>query len=143
MVSLKKFYKLEGASGSSGSSVGARMKSVQLPYGKAFEHEIDALSFKVDPATKKELEAWNQADLVAIVQNKYRGSNGNTAFEVFGYDGGLQLVELERDANDKDTMGAFKLKFKTQESSREAHMPYSFFITDYATTLAAVNALIA
>lgn len=144
MVATKKFYKLEGRSdGSNGSTVTAMYKTVKLPYGKGWEHQIDAMAFTVDPLTKKQLEAWNLADMVAIVENKFRnGTVGNTAYEIYGLDGGLQMESLERSPNDKDTMGAFKLQLKTQETAREGHMPYTFFLTSYAATKALVAALI-
>lgn len=144
MVATKKFFKLEGRQdGTSGSTVAASYKSVRQTFGKAWEHLIDAMAFKADPATKKELTQWNLADIVAIVENKYRGATGNAAYEVYGLDGGLQIEELERNPNDKDTQGAWKIKFKTHESSMEGNPPYSLFITDYATTKAVVAALIA
>lgn len=143
MAATKKFYKLEGATGQNGSSVQPKYAMVKIPYGRAWEHTIDAYSFKIDPATKKELEAWNQADMTVIVENKFRnGTTGNTAYEIYGADGGLQMEVLERDPNNKDTVGGFHLQFKTQETSREGHMPYTFFLTDYATTRALVLALL-
>lgn len=145
MVATKKFYKLEGRNdGEKGSSVAPSWKTVKLPYGKAYEHLVDAQSFKVDPATKKELEAWNLADVVIIVENKFRnGTTGNTAYEIYGAEGGLQMEEMSRNPNDTDSMGVIKLQFKSQSTSLENHMPYSFFLTDYAATKALVAALIA
>lgn len=144
MVALKKFYKLEGRNdGDKGSSVAPSWKTVKLSYGKAYEHLVDAQSFKVDPATKKELEAWNLADVVIIVENKFRnGTVGNTAYEIYGAEGGLQMEEMSRNPNDVDSMGVIKLQFKSQQTSLENHMPYTFFLTDYATTKALVAALI-
>lgn len=138
----KTLFKLEGDSGTNGSSVGAMYKMVKLAYGRAFEHEVSVLAFSIDPDTKLELDKWVKGDLFMIVENKFRGESGNSAFEIYGLDAGLQMEEFERNPNDKDTLGAFKFRLKTDENSREGNMPYTFWDTDYATTLAAINALL-
>ena len=142
LASGKTLFKLEGDSGTNGSSVGANYKMVKLPFGRAWEHEVSGLAFSIDPDTKLELDKWVQGQLFMIVENKHKGEDGNSAFEIYGLDAGLQMEEFERNPNDKDTLGAFKFRLKTDENSREGNMPYTFWDTDYATTLAAINALL-
>lgn len=143
LLSGKKLFKLEGDSGTNGSSVAPLAKMVKLPYGKAFEHELGALAFSITPETKLELDKWVHGELFAIAENKMKGEDGNSAFEIYGLDAGLQMEEFERNPNDKDTLGAFKFRLKTNENSREGNMPYTFWDgTSYSSTLAAITALL-
>lgn len=124
-------------------SVEPRYALRKRAYSEGYEHEVRFKAFKATPELKDELEAMAQGDLFAIVENKYRAANGNGAFEIYGYDTGLQLMELERIIKEAETQGAFNLQLRTHDDVDEPHMPYTFFKTDYATTKALIDALIA
>lgn len=143
MVATKKFFKIEGATGANGSSARPSVKMSKQPYAKGWEHKVQCLAFPIDPTTKLQIEALNLADLVIIVQNKMRGATGNCAYELLGKDVGLTTDAVERDPNNKDTQGAWDMTFLTTPGAYEPHVPYAFFNTDYATTAAAIAALIA
>ena len=110
-------------------------------YSELYNHEINLKIFDVTPTAKAQLELLAKGQVVAIVQNKYRGTAGNAAYEVYGADSGLVCTQLIREISSTDTSGAFDIILKSDEGSLEPHMPNTFFITDYATTKAVVDGL--
>lgn len=80
--------------------------------------------------------------MVGIVNNKYKGTSGNSAYEVYGADAGLIVSQNIRDIINQENQGAFDVILKSDENSLEPHMPKTFFITDLATTKAAVEGLL-
>lgn len=138
MKATKKFYTYEGIK----TSNNKKAASVPGKYFNLFEHEIEYVVFKIDSATKTEIEAANNGLLVAIVENKYKGTAGNSAFEILGREQGLEMSALTQDSNDGDSQGAYKIILKTGSGGKEGHLPAPFYDTDYATTLAKVTAML-
>jgi hypothetical protein len=54
----------------------------------------------------------------------------------------LKAEVLERNPNDTENLGAFKIELKTQEYAREGKPPVTFFDTDLATTETAIAGLL-
>ena len=115
---------------------------VRGAYSEAWAHQADFIAFKTDGATKKQVEYMAQGRMVAIIERNYKGSAGNSAFEVYGLDSGLIMTEGRSDLADADTMGAFNIVLRSQETSLEKHLPRAFFDTSYAVTKAKVDALL-
>jgi len=115
---------------------------VKKPFINMFKHQIEFLVFQYDQAMKADLQKLAKGKVFAIVENNYRGTAGETAFEVYGYNTGLFLEELKRDANDTDNQGAITLKLSSDEGALESVLPQALFLTDYATTLAIVDSLL-
>jgi hypothetical protein len=117
-----------------------------LKKGRYFDSYVHGLRFKpFDNAAyvKDQIELMVQrGDLVAIVENNFGGSAGNSKFEAYGYDGGLEVMEAGRNPLDQDTQGAYDILLQTPEESGEPHLPYSVFITDTATTRAMLEGLL-
>jgi hypothetical protein len=111
-------------------------------YSEGYNHQVSFIAFKTDAATKKQFEQMAQGRMVAIVERNYKGSGGNSAFEVYGLDSGLIMSEGKSDLADADTMGALSIVLKSQEESLEKHLPRALFLTNYATTKAIVDALL-
>ncbi len=111
-------------------------------YVNTYEHEVAFLVFGYDGAVKKTLEAMAKGKLIALVENNFRGSDGGHAFELFGAGSGLYVESMERDSNDADNNGAFKIVLKTGERGGEASLPFAVFDTDYATTKAMIDATV-
>ena len=80
--------------------------------------------------------------VIAILQNKFRGENGDTEFEIYGLDTGLEVQELTRIQQDADTQGAYNIVLRSSEQSKEAHLPATLFLTDRAITKAIVDGLL-
>ena len=79
--------------------------------------------------------------LVVIVPNLATGTAGEIKWEVYGLDSGLELNELTA-STDMADQTVYTLKFGSGEKAKEGTLPKSFFITDLATTEAALESLV-
>lgn len=122
-------------------SIKPKAEMVKGEYTTFYNHEINFKVFDVSPASKEQLELLAKGQMVAIVQNKYKGTGGNAAFEVYGSDSGLECSQNIREISGGDSGGAFDLILKSNEVSLEPHLPKTVFITDYATTKTLVEGL--
>lgn len=138
MKATKTFFTIEGQL----QSTEPLTAMVKGKYVNNFEHTVSFLIFKIDPATKEEILNMKDGNFVCIIENNYRGTNGNSKYEVYGIGAGLKADVLERNPADAETLGAFKVTLKTQEYAREAKPPVTFFDTDETTTDAAIQALL-
>lgn len=134
MKASKAFYKFEGQL----QSTEPKFAMIKGKYVNQFEHSVAALIFKIDPTTKEEILNMKDGNFVCIIENNYTGANGNCKYELYGAGSGLKAEVLERNPNDTENLGAFKIELKTQEYAREAKPP----VTLYSTTLAATETLI-
>ena len=105
-----------------------------------YDHEVACMGFDLSPEIKNDLEKGADGQYVVVVENFFKGTDGNAAFEIYGLDNGMELTELSRDPNSQDTQGAFSIKFMSEVNS-EPRMPATLFITDYTTTKAVFDAL--
>lgn len=131
-------FKFEGKN----NSVDPQVSLVKQRYSEVYDHEVMFKVFTNDPTTKLQLEKLVQGKVVAFVHNNHVNSAGNSAFEIYGLSQGLDCVELTRVLNDADTQGAWNVVLRTNEQTKEPHLPNPLFITDYATTLAVFNGLL-
>lgn len=122
------------------NSIEPKATMVEQGYFNMFDHDVMFKGFNVSPAVKKAMNEIKDGRFVAITENYFRGANGQSAFEVYGLTTGLEVTELERDANSEDTQGAFHVKLFTKKN-KEPKLPTNFFLTDYATTKALIEAL--
>lgn len=137
MKAAKFFFKFEGNL----QSTEPKFTMIKGKYINQFEHSVAALIFKIDPATKEEILNMKDGDFVAIVENNYTGATGNSKYEIYGAGSGLKAEIIERNPNDTENLGAFKIELKTQEYAREGKPPVTLFDTDLATTDALVLGL--
>lgn len=127
----KYIYKVEGRNNSHEPLISLRKGR----YFDTYEHQVSFKIFSNNPAVKSEIESMVQrGNLIAIVENNYRGVGELAAFELFGYGCGLEVTEGSRNVNDADTQGSYSLVLKTPEQQGEPHLPYSFLVTDVAGT---------
>ena len=77
------------------------------------------------------------ANLVIVVQKKWRGAANAHGFLVLGWGTGLELQEATEDSNQNS--GAMVLRAASSELALEAEGPKVFFDTDYATSLTAFD----
>jgi len=125
------------------NSIAPKSMMVKGRYFRNWSHEINFIAFDVSPEAKQVIEDMKDGDLTAIVYNKYKGTSGNSAFEIYGLYAGLKSETIERDVTNAETQGAFNILLKTDnERGLEPYQPQTLFITDYATTLAVVEALV-
>ena len=139
LAATKKVYKVEGKKNSNvPSSTLAKKK-----YDNFHKHQVEFVGFNIDPAVKKEIDKIPHGEYVAIVENKHKGTAGNTAFEVYGWKNGMICDKLDRNPTDADSGGAYMITLASDDATPEPHIPYTLFTTDYATTLAIITALLA
>ena len=94
-------------------------------------HEVSFKIFNVSPTIKTEIESMEQGLYVVIIANKYHGTGGNAAFEIYGADSGLDLKTMIREVGNVELGGAFDLVLSTSE---EPHVPKTLFVTNYAAS---------
>ncbi len=130
MKASKFFYKFEGQL----QSTEPLFAMVKGKYVNQYEHTLGFLIFNISPAVKKEIVNMKDGNFVAIVENNYVSTTGDTKYEIYGVGAGLKAETMERNPNDTENLGAFKISLKTQEYARESKPPVSLFDTDLATT---------
>lgn len=75
------------------------------------------------------------AEVVAVVQTNDKGTNSACAFQVYGFDKGLKLLEATYNSN--ENKGTVPVVLASQEPDLEPYPPMLYLDTDYATSLAA------
>lgn len=132
-------YRVEGQN----NSILPKVNSVKSRFVNEFNHEVNFYVFKIDPATKLELEKSSDGRFVFIAENKFKTSVGNTSFEVYGGGSGLVVPDggIERDPASADTAGAYNVILRSSEDSLESGLTETIFNTDYNTSKAIVESL--
>ena len=105
-----------------------------------FIHQIDFSVYEVDADQKVNLQAMAATKQFCIYQNPNDTSLGDAVFEVMGVNSGIEMSTLNRLPASKD--GSYKIQLRTPEAASETSLPNSFFDTDFATTLAKIDALL-
>lgn len=123
------------------NSIMPKCSLVKLAYTDMYDHIVKMLGFDISPTVKENLEGMKSGRYVVITENVYKGTSGNSAFEIYGLNVGLEITILEKDPNNQDTQGAFDFTFATNKN-KEPKMPLTFFDTDYATTKALIEGLL-
>lgn len=123
------------------NSVEETRSAVISQYQSLWNHQIVFRVFTNTPEAKIQLEALKNGKFIAVLENNYRGSNGNAAFELYGKVQGLELTVAEAVKNDATTQGAYVITLSTGEL-KEPNLPATIFLTDYETTKALVDSLL-
>jgi len=106
-------------------------------------HTVNFLAFDISQAAKDNYEKMALGKLFAVIENKNALGNGDSVFEVYGLQVGLEASAITRIPADTETGGAFTISLTTPEAEgKEPKMPQSWWDTDYATTLAKVELLL-
>lgn len=109
---------------------------------RRWSHQIDFMAFGVYAEDKEQIQKLKDGDIVAVVYNKFKGSLGKGAFEMYGYDAGLKSETIDRDVMSQDSQGAFQISLMSdKDTGLEPHLPKTIWVTGYAQTLAVVEAL--
>ena len=112
-------------------------------YDVGFIHTVGFVIFDNNAAVKKIIAQLASGDVVAFIENNYKGVAGNASFEIFGTDAGLVLKTVGSDKYNADTQGAYELSLSTPDGSFEPYLPSSLFVTDYAASKVIFNSLFA
>lgn len=125
------------------SSIEPRAALVVQRYSDVYDHEVTFKVFDNGPDVKKNIEGMVTKKVVAIVENRFKGSEGDAAFEIYGIKAGLKPSTLERITADTDTQGAYNVVLVSTEFEKEPNLPATFYSVSYDATKAALEALVA
>lgn len=136
MVTGAKGFRYEGYN----TSVKPKTTFVKKDYSARFDHSVDLVIFLKGSDVKAEIEKLGTSRVVAVIENVHK--SGDSAFEIFGTDLGLELTTLTSDPNDANSEGAYVVNLTSPANFKEPHMPATLYDTDYATTKSGLLALI-
>ncbi|MFJ1490765.1 hypothetical protein [Capnocytophaga canis] len=102
--------------------------------GNGFQHSINIRIFKSTEENLHQIyKAVSKGLFVAIVETKDKGDLGRLAYEVLGYDCGMQITSSEG-KNYNDHNGAYLLSFLTPKNQKEPRPLYKWLEDDYSVT---------
>ena len=110
-------------------------------YLKTHQHNVVVRIFKKSEAAKKFVNGLTNARVIAIVENNDTGDNGDTKYEVYGWDSGLELTEITVTTEMTDGV-AYQVTLANGTIAQEGSLPMSLFDTDEKTTDLMVNGLL-
>lgn len=111
-------------------------------YLKTHQHNVVVRIFKKSEAAKKFVNGLTNARVIAIVENNDTGDNGDTKYEVYGWDSGLELTEITVTTEMTDGV-AYQVTLANGTIAQEGSLPMSLFDTDENTTDLMVEGLLA
>lgn len=111
-------------------------------YLKTHQHNVVVRIFKKSEAAKKFVNGLTNARVIAIVENNDTGDNGDTKYEVYGWDSGLELTEITVTTEMTDGV-AYQVTLANGTIAQEGSLPRSLFNTDEKTTDLMVDGLLA
>lgn len=142
-VSSAKVYKFTGTN----NSFSSMSKLVKTQVGPRYTEEIDFNIAGLSTAVKAQIQAMGYGRVRAIAINNYK--SGDSAIELFGAVNGLIVTDAERNAADETLDGGYKVKLSQPDKLKEPYAPRAVSIppttgtATYASTLAALEALVA
>lgn len=111
-------------------------------YLKTHQHNVVVRIFKKSEAAKKFVNGLTNARVIAIVENNDTGDNGDTKYEVYGWDSGLELTEITVTTEMTDGV-AYQVTLANGTIAQEGSLPMSLFNADEKTTDLMVEGLLA
>lgn len=111
-------------------------------YLKTHQHNVVVRIFKKSEAAKKFVNGLTNARVIAVVENNDTGENGDTKYEVYGWDSGLELTEITVTTEMTDGV-AYQVTLANGTIAQEGSLPMSLFNTDEKTTDLMVDGLLA
>lgn len=111
-------------------------------YLKTHQHNVVVRIFKKSEAAKKFVNGLTNARVIAIVENSDTGDNGDTKYEVYGWDSGLELTEITVTTEMADGV-AYQVTLANGTIAQEGSLPRSLFNTDEKTTDLMIEGLLA
>ncbi|MBE99314.1 hypothetical protein [Flavobacterium coralii] len=98
-----------------------------------FKHTFSGVIFNPSAANKLQADSLSKgAKYVAVVEQVWKGTDSDDAFEVLGLDAGLELMTMTNNSKENDNMIMFELS--SADGFEDTTMPKTLLETDYATT---------
>lgn len=103
-----------------------------------YRHRVAFRPFKVDQATRNEIEKYAKGNCVAVLETL------DNTYEIYGYNVGMKALLVTRNPNDAETNGNYVVTMASDDQRPlEPKLPRIYLNTDYATTTTELEALIA
>ena len=109
-------------------------------YANGFDHALVLRVFAKTQDTKDELNKLAQGKVVAMVRN-LDSQNDETKYEIYGYDNGLVMTDLQSASTDGDGV-LYSFNLGEADNEHESQLPLSYFAETLAATEIAREALI-
>lgn len=110
-------------------------------YLKTHQHNVVVRIFKKSEAAKKFVNGLTNARVIAIVENNDTGDNGDTKYEVYGWDSGLELTEITVTTEMTDGV-AYQVTLANGTIAQEGSLPMSLVNTSEEITDLMVDGLL-
>lgn len=111
----------------------ASFTSSNTDYGWYWTHIVNLFSQGLTREAICNLKALGEgAELIAIVEQNFKGTNSQDAFMVYGWDAGLKLGDFTYNSNENN--GNSVIPLTSIDPDLEPYPPMVLFMTDYATT---------
>lgn len=96
-----------------------------------FTNTVSFVILENDDATAGIIDKLANGKFVVVMHNEYEGTNGASAYSVYGLERGLRATELSRDPYDDASAGGWTVTMTETGAAKSEHF---FFDTDLATT---------
>lgn len=135
VTALQKLYKLKGVSKNLNAG---HDRVVSDDTADLYKHYFSFKGFEFDSPSVLSLD--NLRDLVVFVNYKNKNSTGDGVIVAYGLGTGLYVTSDTRRAN--DAHGIRSIELSTRDNEEEKYSQYNVVITDYAGTIARLEALL-
>lgn len=107
-----------------------------------WRHNLNARIFNLDKEARKQIDLIaDGANLVAVVERKWKGADQESPFVVLGWGTGMEIAEGSESSNEND--GSFVFRVASNDLALEGEGAKLLLETDYATTKTAFEAAFA
>lgn len=128
-------YKLEGIKQLNSYSSTVEVNDASL---NKHTHSFSGRIFDLSADDRAQIDALaSGANLFAVVEKKYKGTDNESAFVILGLQNGLELTEGVENSAEND--GVFTFTLASNPLALEPKSPSIFFDTDYATSKTAFD----
>lgn len=118
----------------------ATFASSNTDFGTYFTHTLSLFAQGLTQQALCNIKALgNGAELIAIVEQNFKGVDNLDAFMVYGWDTGLKLADMTHDFNENN--GNSVIPLSSLDPDLEPNPPRTLLMTDYATTKAFFDSL--
>lgn len=124
---------------------GKRLLNASFPwtngdYGIDYTHTVNLFAGALTQLSLCNLKALGRgAEVIAIVEQRFKGTDGDDAFLVYGWDQGLKLADGTFDHNENN--GNLIIPLSSMDPDLEPDPPMVLLVTDYDTTKAFFDSL--
>ena len=122
-------YLLEGVKQSNGKNY-SLVLGENLP--NRFKHGISGKILNPSVANKSQFQKIANGKFVAVIKQNWKGVDNKDAFEILGYESGLELLEATNNSTEESNTIVFSLA--NADGYEETKMPFNLLKTDFNTT---------